>query len=198
MRLWAAVLASLAIVSQPREIACDRLQALTPSELLLSVHPDFATATLSNGRGCLWAFEGEPCEFDATVEEDRRLGDQLRLVRVSSSHLRGSGAWDYIAVFGCADRRVQLVFNERFLYGVKIEQAEPLRLVLLGGYWAEGDGRCCPSKQKRSFYEWDAQGHRFALDHFDLISRESERGRASDGRRERLYLRLSLRGPHSS
>jgi hypothetical protein len=54
------------------------------------------------------------CDWKTTLEDDRMLDPDYRLIYVVSSHQTGSGSWLDLLVFGCVSERVKKVFFGQF------------------------------------------------------------------------------------
>lgn len=116
--------------------ACSRLSAIRASDLLaipgVNPWPEF----LPPGVRCtLGPGIPEPpvCALRRTITRDRMLGSGRRLLLVRATPPNGKSS-DYVFVFGCVDRRLQLVFGDRFVSGAKIEFASPARITIRGSF----------------------------------------------------------------
>jgi hypothetical protein len=146
------------------EFSCNDLLTANANRLIA-----IPTDGFSHGEPC-YSDDSRPpahCDWNATIELDRMIGDDRRIVVVNSSHLSGSGAWDYVFVFHCVSRRIRAVFQDRFLYGARVEDASADKLVLLVGDWGSKDPVCCPSREKRIVYSWHAEGQSYVIDRED-------------------------------
>ena len=54
------------------------------------------------------------CDWGTTLEDDRTLDRNHRLIYVLSSHLTGSGSWGDLLVFGCVSGQVRTVYLGQF------------------------------------------------------------------------------------
>jgi hypothetical protein len=54
------------------------------------------------------------CEWRTTLEDDRMLDRDYRLIYVLSSHQTGSGSWGDLLVFGCVSGKVKTVYQGQF------------------------------------------------------------------------------------
>ena len=54
------------------------------------------------------------CDWETTLEDDRMLDRDHRLVLVHSSHLTGSGFWYDLLVFGCESGQVKKIYLGQF------------------------------------------------------------------------------------
>lgn len=114
---------------------------------------------LWHGVGC---YADEPgasksCDWRTRIKTDERIGRDRRLVVLTSNHQTGSGAWDYVRVYGCSAGKIRLLYADRFLDGVTVEKSAPDRLVLRSGYWKAKDPVCCPTARERTTLRWDAK-----------------------------------------
>jgi hypothetical protein len=96
------------------EIPCDDLGTANADELLATVDPK----SIQNGGGVKVGeydcdvYPGQKvCDWKTTLEDDRMLDDDHRLIYVHSSHQTGSGYWLDLLVFGCVSGRVKTVFQ---------------------------------------------------------------------------------------
>jgi hypothetical protein len=161
--LSVAILFGLRTVAWAKDFPCSDLRTAKAARLI-------STSQLyPHGTGCYPEDEeDEPdskeCDWKVTVDEDRKIGNDRRLVVVSREHMTGSGAYADLTVFGCRSGKVTEVFTGSFLYGTDIEEATADRLVLKVGKWATSDPHCCPSMEERKIYIWDKQGQKYVLD----------------------------------
>jgi len=130
---------------------------------------------LWHGSGC-YSDQGDPnaCDWATEIKADERIGADRRLVILNSSHRTGSGAWDYVRVYGCSAGQLELLFEEKFLYGVSKEEVSPEEIVLVAGYWRSGDPNCCPSARARHTLRWDSQKGRYLKQGFALLPLEKK------------------------
>jgi hypothetical protein len=96
------------------EIPCDDLGTANADVLLATVDPK----SIQNGGGVKvgeYACDVYPgqkvCDWKTTLEDDRMLDDDHRLIYVDSSHQTGSGFWLDLLVFGCVSGQVKTVFQ---------------------------------------------------------------------------------------
>lgn len=54
------------------------------------------------------------CDWETTLQDDRMLDRDHRLIYVNSSHLTGSGAWGDLMVFGCVSGQVRKLYLGQF------------------------------------------------------------------------------------
>lgn len=120
----------------------------------------------SHGTGCYSDDEDNPkeCDWEVTVEEDRNIADDRRLIVVDEDHVKGSGEWTDVLVLGCRAGKVTALFHDGFLYGVHVEEASADKLVLKFGRWVGSDPRCCPSMEGHKVYVWSKEGQKYVLD----------------------------------
>jgi len=150
------------------ELACERILVSSAAELLTAAHPDFSGRTFKSDILCQpdSGFAGR-CEWEGRIVDDRvlesRAGSERRLLLLNDGHLTGTGAWDYLSVFICIAGKTVPVFRDRFLYGVRVEEASPQVLSLTSGEWNTPDPTCCPSRRKREVYQWDRISRRYIL-----------------------------------
>jgi hypothetical protein len=95
------------------------------------------------------------CDRSNTITMDRILDN--------SDHETGSGAWDYVIIYGCVNRTVTVEFSHGFLYGARIKKASPAGIVIQSGDWSGKDANCCPSHEKTETYIWNAQAQSYIL-----------------------------------
>jgi len=178
IRLLVVVLCLLAAPAPvAAELACERLLSSSAAELMTAAHPDFSDRSFANGISCQ-SESGLPgrCDWEGRIVDDRvldsRAGSERRLVRLNDNHMTGSGAWDYLAIFTCVGGHTVPVFHDRFLYGVRVEEASPQTLSLISGEWNKQDPTCCPSRRKRQVYRWDSVRRRYILDSLTYLALE--------------------------
>jgi hypothetical protein len=137
--------------------ACKGLATASPDDLL----------GIPGGTG--WAFDWLPpgvrcsvegldrmppvCTWDSIIARDRMIGDERRLLLVSSTQTDGQ-RWDYLFVLGCVAGEVREVLQRRFRPGVKIARAEPARLIVEGSDQPE-------SAPRRIIYRWNERRDRY-------------------------------------
>lgn len=98
-------------------------------------------------------------DFTLTPE----TSEVIRFIKISSNHLSGSGAWDRLIGFRCGNGGIEKVFDQRGLYGIKVQKIGNDQLSLTIGEWTKNDPVCCPSQQKASLFQWNTQEHTFVL-----------------------------------
>ena len=98
------------------DIPCSGLETASADELLATLDPK----SIQNGRGVRVGEYGcdnypgqKVCDWETTLEDDRMLDDNHRLIYVHSSHQTGSGYWLDLLVFGCVSGQVKTVFQEQ-------------------------------------------------------------------------------------
>ncbi len=129
-------------------VKCSDLASTDASKLIAIPRRGFA-----HGVGC---YSDDPknypsgCDWKATLKTDLMLRDSRRLIVVRDNHQTGTGAWDYLYVFGCINGRIGTVFDDRFLYGVGIDRASPNQLLLSKGV-------------ERMKYSWSAEVQSYVL-----------------------------------
>ncbi len=150
--------------------ACTDIQMVDFANMQIPI-PDCELVQFKNGRGSSSEGEGfKTKDWELTIKEDvpftPQLGSQLRLLRISCSHLTGSGAWDYVVMFECKEGIIRSIFQSRFLYGVKLDKHSDIKFTLTYGVWLKGDEHCCPSKEEKDTYKWDG-----ASDNYKCIAK---------------------------
>jgi hypothetical protein len=143
-----------------KDLPCGDLRTAKASRLI-------STSQLyPHGTGCYPEDEtdSKECDWKVTVDEDRNIGNDRRLVVVIRDHVTGSGAYADLTVFGCRSGKVAEVFTNSYLYGADIEEASADSLVLKVGKWALNDPHCCPSMEERRVYLWNNQKQTYVLD----------------------------------
>ena len=164
------------------QLACGRLLSASAAELLTGTDPSFKHRVFKEGISCqsddnLPALPGK-CDTEGRIVDDRvldsRAGSERRLIRVTDNHVTGSGGWDFLRVFICVGGHTAPVFQDKFLYGVRVEEASQQTLSLLSGEWRRQDPMCCPSWRKRQVYRWDGVRRLYVLDSLTYIPVEKE------------------------
>jgi hypothetical protein len=151
------------VTASAKDLPCSDLRTAKASRLM-------STSQLyPHGTGCYPEdAEDEPdskeCDWKVSVGEDRKIGNDRRLVVVSREHMTGSGEWADLIVYGCRSGKVAEIFTGSYLYGTDIKEASPDRLVLVVGKWTLNDPRCCPSMEERRIYLWNNQKQTYVLD----------------------------------
>lgn len=139
--------------------SCDgRLMTEKPGKWVASMTKDSGNH-LWHGAGCYSDDPGAPksCDWRTRIKMDKRIGRDRRLVVLTTNHETGSGAWDYVRVYGCLAGKSKLLYVGRFLYGVTIEKITPSKLILRSGHRRAKDPICCPSARERTTLRWDAK-----------------------------------------
>ncbi len=122
--------------------------------------------------------DGEACTSDSDIMSDcdwehEISGNELlkpvpdkevRIIIINSNHKTGSGAWDTVLVFDCINGAVRKVFENKYLYGVKIEKITDGEFLLTSGAWQPKDPMCCPTKDKHERYQWDSAKGTYILE----------------------------------
>jgi hypothetical protein len=167
----AALLCGTGVVAA--ETACKGLGKVDPSDLLRVEKTQVNLPFLANGTGCYGEHSAAQCDWHTVITGDRMMNASRRLIVATSNHDGGSGAWDNVLIFDCATGNPRVVFQERYLYGVRIEKASPAALVLVGGHWKPSDPNCCNSAERRTTFRWDKTHHRYVIDGSDLVPKPS-------------------------
>lgn len=146
------------------------LMAQEANQLLATMEADQPDTVLAHGAGCYSDDPANPgvCDWNTEIKTDTHIGNERRLLVLTSNHRTGSGAWDLIRIYGCVAERPRLLFRERFLYGTAIEQSSAERLVLVSGAWTDGDPSCCPTGRIRQTFVWEPK-------HSGYVWRHSQR-----------------------
>jgi hypothetical protein len=99
------------------DIPCRDLETASADELLATVD----AKSIQDGEGVRVGEYGcdnypgqKVCDWKTTLEDDRMLDPDYRLIYVVSSHQTGSGSWLDLLVFGCVSERVKKVFFGQF------------------------------------------------------------------------------------
>ncbi len=66
-------------------------------------------------------------------------------------------------IYQCRRGKLGRVFEDRYLYGVRIQRERDDVLVFMSGEWLKEDPMNCPSNEKRSVYRWDSSAKKFVL-----------------------------------
>jgi len=133
-----------------KKMACDRLRT-APAEELIAI----ADEGLSHGFGC---YSVDPdtfpdqCEWKYSLETDRMLGDDRRLLVVFANHVGGSGSWTHVSVFGCLAGRVGTLFHQPDVAGGVVD-ASADALVLSELFRGARDAR----GERRTGYAWNGR-----------------------------------------
>ncbi|MGR8940484.1 MAG: hypothetical protein ACU83P_02735 [Gammaproteobacteria bacterium] len=128
-------------------------------------------SVLWHGSGCYSEDAEAPdrCDWRTEIKADEPLGEERRLVVLSSSHKTGSGARDFVRIYGCSGGQLNVLFQDQFIYGVSVEESTPGRLVLISARWAADDPQCCPSARVRQTFIWDARQGRYVKTRADVL-----------------------------
>ncbi len=142
-----------------QDTRCNEIVSIDSKNLRIEM-PNGGAVQLKNGT----AFSsdagegGESKDWEINLVQDEIIrpipGQALRLIKLFSNHLTGSGAWDHVFIFRCVKGKVVRVFQKSFLYGVKIQKITDAELIFTSGEWMKGDPMCCPSKETISTYRW--------------------------------------------
>jgi hypothetical protein len=94
-----------------------------------------------------------------TVVQDNILrpspSDVFRLVRVSASHISGSGEWDHVMIYACEGKRLKTVFDERYLYGAEVGIVNDAIFRIAYAERKAGDPMCCAASDRIVTYRWN-------------------------------------------
>lgn len=142
-----------------KDLPCSDLRTAKPARLISILK------SYSHGTGCYSEDEDNPkeCDFKVSITDDRRIGDERRLIVVFSEHTMVLGTWSDVLVFGCRSGKVAVVFGDKSRAD-EIEEASADKLVFGGPSWADKDPQCCPSLEERKVYLWDKKGQKYVLD----------------------------------
>jgi hypothetical protein len=88
----------------------------------------------------------------------------VRFIIISSSHHTGSGAWDRLIGFKCESGSIKNIYDQKVLYGIKVQKLGEKQLSLTIGEWANDDPMCCPSQGKVSIFQWSPKDQNFSLE----------------------------------
>ena len=121
---------------------------------------------LSHGMGCyseIPEIDPDNCGWMTTLEADRPLGANRRLVVVGRDHRGGVGSWSDVFVFACTGGRVATLFTESYDHGASVQQAGADAITVGVCGWNTGDAYCCPSRGDRLRYEWNEDLRSYVL-----------------------------------
>jgi hypothetical protein len=157
--------------THPREEAarCDDIATVALRDLRLVNHVGFA---IDHGMGC-YAMdeEGNQCEWFLSLDVDRPIGANRRLIVVGRDH-RGGVGWDGdVFVVSCTGGRVATVFAESYDRGASVPEASADSITVAAGGWNPGDAACCLSREDRFRYAWDGTLRGYVLRSVDSRSR---------------------------
>jgi len=145
--------------------------------------PDLQNAKIENdiyvnGKACSSDGMIETCDWEHTIVSDEILrpvpGKEVRFVVINKNHVTGSGAWDTILVFDCFNGNLRKIFENRYLYGVKINKKSDGEITATSGEWQPDDSGCCPSMEKTEIYRWNPSKNTYTLKSTSTISREGK------------------------
>ena len=156
------------VSASAKDFPCSDLRTAKAASLIsiLGTLP-YPTVDFSHGTGCYAEEENDDskeCDWKVTIDQDRNIADDRRLIVVDSDHMKGSGEWSDVLVLGCRAGKVTPLFHDVFLYGVDVEEASADKLVLKFGRWVGSDPRCCPSMEEHKVYVWSKEGQKYVLD----------------------------------
>lgn len=110
----------------------------------------------------------DQCDWEHEISSDEILrpisGKEVRLAILHSNHKTGSGAYDTVFVFDCLNGSMRNIFENKYLYGVKIKKYTEGEFILTSGDWQLKDPMCCPSKEKHETYRWSSRKNTFMLE----------------------------------
>jgi hypothetical protein len=165
-----AILFGVCTVSaSAKDFPCSDLRTAKAASLIsiLGTLPN-ANLDFSHGTGCYAEEEDEDspkeCDWKVTVDRDRNIADDRRLIVVDSDHMIGSGDWIDVLVLGCRAGKVMALFHDQFSDSVDVEEASADKLVLTFGRWVGSDPHCCPSMEEHQVYVWSKQAQKYVLD----------------------------------
>lgn len=149
----------------------EKLLTVNAEALVAAMEARSPESVLWHGSGCYSEDAEAPdrCDWKTEIKADKPLGEERRLVVLSSSHNTGSGARDFVRIYGCSGGQLKVLFEGQFLYGVSVEESTPSRLVLISGRWAADDAQCCPSARVRQTFIWDSQQGRYVKARTDVL-----------------------------
>ena len=112
--------------------------------------------------------ENKGADWEHNITEDFILRPEssqtIRFININSSHLTGSGAWDSLIGFKCVDGNINKVFDQKRLYGIKVEKFGEKQFSLTVNDWVKSDPTCCPSQEKVSIFQWNSKDQIFSLE----------------------------------
>ena len=112
--------------------------------------------------------ENKSADWEHKIVNDFTLTPEssttLRFIKISSSHLTGSGAWDRLIGFKCVNGNINKFFDQKWLYGIRVEKLGEKQFSLTVGEWAKSDPTCCPSQEKVSIFQWNSKDQTFSLE----------------------------------
>ena len=142
---------------------CDDVAAVALDDLQLVTRDGFA---LDHGMGCYSEIpEIDPanCGWFLTLDVDRMIGPNRRLLVVGRDH-RGGVGWDGdVFVVGCRSGRVATLLAETWDRGATVPDATADTVTVAAGGWNPGDGACCLSREDRFGYAWDERLRSYVL-----------------------------------
>lgn len=122
-------------------------------------HPRYGEVQMRQGHAYISEDGSDSKDWKISIGQEEFLwpspSTALRLLRVNSNYLTGSGAWDDVLIYCCRKGRLVRIFQESFHYGVKIQKPNDSELLFTYGEWTKGDSHCCPSLERVSLYRWN-------------------------------------------
>jgi len=119
---------------------------------------------LVNGKACVKPFEAYPgCEWSVNLIQAERWGVEAQFIVAAIEAIHdGPGAQLSVFIFPCRERASESVFAETFgLRGASLVLGPELSFDVIEGEWLPEDPGCCPSRERRTTYRWDARRSRF-------------------------------------
>ncbi len=141
----------------------------SPNDCLDIAKVDFKNQSIDNLQFKNGVFEEKDelgkMEWEHKITDDFVMTPEtsqiIRFIKINSNHLSGSGAWDRLIGFRCANGSVNKIFDQKGLYGIKVEKRGDKQLSLTTREWGKNDPVCCPSQQKVSLLQWDPKEQTF-------------------------------------
>jgi hypothetical protein len=158
-------------MSQVAGASCVTDLMAQPADSLAASVKDPTAEYLSHGSGCYSVDPDTPdsCDVRTTLDTDRRIAADRRLLVFTYNHETGSGARSDVRIYGCSAGAAKILFAHEFYYGVTIERSTPDEIVLTGGHWAANDPACCPSARERYVIKWDPKELRYLKPEVQLL-----------------------------
>lgn len=163
--------------------ACDEIRTFDSRNATIDLSPrddgsrqDGESLTLQNGSAFLSDNPSSPNSHDWQVEilVDRvthlQPSMEAHVVVLEETHLSGTGARDYVLVFGCRHGSLARLFQFSS-EGVSLKHLDGGMLELYEPLWKRSDPHCCPSRHLTLRYRWDAGARQF-----DQVARSAGNG----------------------
>lgn len=148
-----------------KNIPCEQIESFDLQNASFPIEPDGNAVQFTAGKACPVVEPGSSCDWDFAITTDRVLHPDphfpVRLVVVNANHLTGSGAWDHLILFACEDGKPSRIFQNKYLYGAKVDLKNDSRFTITSGEWQQSDAACCPSGQKEELLVWNARKHAY-------------------------------------